>query len=65
MVRTPTERTRRASLRVALLGDPTTPMGSITEAECRRILAAIDLADELGVPIEWFALSAGAKIAMD
>jgi len=40
-------------------------MGAITEAECRRILAAIDLAAELAVPIEWFALSAGAKIAMD
>jgi acetyl-CoA carboxylase carboxyltransferase component len=28
-------------------------------------VAAIDLAERLGVPIEWFALSAGAKIAMD
>ena len=40
-------------------------MGSITEAECRRLLAAIDLAEQLQVPLEWFALSAGAKIAMD
>ncbi len=40
-------------------------MGSITEAECRRLLAAIDLAATMDVPIEWFALSAGAKIAMD
>jgi len=51
--------------RVAVLGDPTKAMGSITEAECRRILGAIDLAARLDVPIEWFALSAGAKIAMD
>ncbi len=51
--------------RVALLGDPTRAMGSITESECRRLLAAIDLAAELAVPIEWFALSGGAKIAMD
>ena len=51
--------------RVAVLGDPTKAMGSITEAECRRILAAIDLAAAMDVPIEWFALSAGAKIAMD
>jgi acetyl-CoA carboxylase carboxyltransferase component len=40
-------------------------MGSITEAECRRVLGAIDLAASMGAPIEWFALSAGAKIAMD
>ena len=40
-------------------------MGSIAEAECRRLLAAIDLAAAMDVPIEWFALSAGAKIAMD
>jgi acetyl-CoA carboxylase carboxyltransferase component len=40
-------------------------MGSITEGECRRLLAAIDLAQDRGLPIEWFALSAGARIAMD
>jgi acetyl-CoA carboxylase carboxyltransferase component len=28
-------------------------------------MAALDLAERLGVPCEWFALSAGAKIAMD
>ena len=52
-------------LRVALLGDPTRALGSLAEPECRRIIAALDLAEELGVPVEWFALSAGAKIAMD
>ena len=36
-------------------------MGSITEAECRRLLAAIDLAAAMDVPIEWFALSAGRQ----
>ena len=51
--------------RVVILGDPTRAMGSITEAECGRILAAIDLAAEHDLPVEWFALSAGAKIAMD
>ena len=39
--------------------------GSLAEPECRRIIAALDLAERLGVPVEWFALSAGAKIAMD
>jgi len=51
--------------RVAVLGDPTKSMGSIAEPECRRLLAAIDLAEQRGLPIEWFALSAGARIAMD
>ena len=49
----------------SLLGDPSTGLGSLAEPECRRIIAALDLAEELGVPLEWFALSAGAKIAMD
>jgi acetyl-CoA carboxylase carboxyltransferase component len=52
-------------LRVSLFGDPTRALGSLAEPECRRIIAALDLAEELGVPAEWFALSAGAKIAMD
>ena len=65
VVSTPTERYPEGITRVAVLGDPTRAMGSITEAECRRLLAAIDLAAEMDVPIEWFALSAGAKIAMD
>jgi acetyl/propionyl-CoA carboxylase alpha subunit/acetyl-CoA carboxylase carboxyltransferase component len=52
-------------MRVLLLGDPSKGMGSIAEPECRRINAAIDLAERLQVPVEWFALSAGAKISMD
>ena len=52
-------------MRVALLGDPTKALGSLAEPECRRIIAALDLAESLGVPLEWFALSAGARIAMD
>jgi acetyl/propionyl-CoA carboxylase alpha subunit/acetyl-CoA carboxylase carboxyltransferase component len=50
--------------RVVLLGDPSREVGSLAEPECRRILGAIDLATRLQVPIEWFALSAGAKISM-
>ncbi len=60
-----TERYPKGMRRVILLGDPTRALGSLAEPECRRIMAAIDLAEELGVPLEWFALSAGAKIAMD
>jgi acetyl/propionyl-CoA carboxylase alpha subunit/acetyl-CoA carboxylase carboxyltransferase component len=51
--------------RVVLLGDPSREMGSLAEPECRRILAALDLAERLEVPLEWFTLSAGAKISME
>jgi acetyl/propionyl-CoA carboxylase alpha subunit/acetyl-CoA carboxylase carboxyltransferase component len=51
--------------RVVLLGDPSRDMGALAEPECRRILAALDLAASQGVPLDWFALSAGARIAMD
>ncbi len=64
-VRNYTARHPEGMLRVILLGDPTRALGSLAAPECRRINAAIDLATELGVPLEWFALSAGAKIAMD
>jgi acetyl-CoA carboxylase carboxyltransferase component/biotin carboxyl carrier protein len=51
--------------RVILLGDPSFGMGALAEPECRRILAALDLAAVMRVPVEWFALSAGARISMD
>jgi acetyl/propionyl-CoA carboxylase alpha subunit/acetyl-CoA carboxylase carboxyltransferase component len=65
MVRNFTERYPDGMERVILLGDPTRALGSLAEPECVRIMAAIDHAERLGVPLEWFALSAGAKIAMD
>ena len=51
--------------RVVLLGDPTQALGALAEPECRRVLAAIKLARQLRAPVEWFAISAGAKISMD
>ena len=60
-----TDRHPEGMQRVVLLGDPTKALGSVAEPECRRIIAALDLAEELGVPVEWFALSSGARIAMD
>ncbi|HEU4330719.1 MAG TPA: carboxyl transferase domain-containing protein [Lapillicoccus sp.] len=51
--------------RVVLSGDPTRALGAVSEAECSRIIAALDLAEEMGVPVEWYALSAGARISMD
>jgi acetyl/propionyl-CoA carboxylase alpha subunit/acetyl-CoA carboxylase carboxyltransferase component len=65
VVTTRTSRYPEGMSRVAILGDPTRGLGSIAEAESRRIIAALDLADELGVPVEWFAVSSGARIAMD
>jgi acetyl/propionyl-CoA carboxylase alpha subunit/acetyl-CoA carboxylase carboxyltransferase component len=60
-----TDRYPEGMRRVALLGDPSRAMGSVAEPECRRIEAALALAERLGVPLEWFAVSAGAKISME
>ncbi|MGI8665057.1 MAG: carboxyl transferase domain-containing protein [Jatrophihabitans sp.] len=65
VVRTPTERHPQGVTRVVLLGDPTRALGAVSEAECSRIVAALDLAETMAVPVEWFALSAGARISMD
>jgi acetyl/propionyl-CoA carboxylase alpha subunit/acetyl-CoA carboxylase carboxyltransferase component len=51
--------------RVIIASDPTAGLGNLTEQECRRILSALDLAAAMRVPVEWFALSAGARIAWD
>jgi acetyl/propionyl-CoA carboxylase alpha subunit/acetyl-CoA carboxylase carboxyltransferase component len=60
-----TDRYPEGMRRVVLLGDPSRSMGSLAEPECRRIAAALALAERLRVPLEWFAVSAGAKISMD
>lgn len=64
VVSTPTQRHPKGVTRVALFGDPTKALGALAEPECARIVAAIDLATKLRVPLEWFAVSAGAKISM-
>ncbi|NJP93402.1 ATP-grasp domain-containing protein [Nonomuraea sp. FMUSA5-5] len=63
-----TTRTRRhpeGIARVVLLGDPTKSLGALSEPECRRVIAALDLAERMKVPLEWYALSAGARISME
>jgi hypothetical protein len=50
--------------RVLIAGDPSRSLGSLAEAECRRIIAAIDLAEDRRLPVEWFAVSSGARISM-
>ena len=65
VVSTPTARHPEGMRRIVLLGDPTRALGALAEPECRRVLAAIDLARQLHAPVEWFAISAGAKISME
>jgi acetyl-CoA carboxylase carboxyltransferase component/biotin carboxyl carrier protein len=65
VVTTPTRLHPEGVTRVVLCGDPTKSLGSVSEQECLRIIAALDLAERLQVPVEWFALSAGARISMD
>jgi acetyl/propionyl-CoA carboxylase alpha subunit/acetyl-CoA carboxylase carboxyltransferase component len=64
VVTTPTDRYPEGVTRVVLLGDPTKALGALSEPECSRVIAALDLAERMRVPLEWFALSAGARISM-
>ncbi len=65
LIRNVTEKFPEGMTRVIILGDPSKEVGSLAEPECARIMAALDLAEQMRVPLEWFALSAGAKIAME
>ncbi len=65
VISTPTRRHPEGVTRVVLSGDPTKALGAVAEAECARIIAALDLAERIKVPVEWFAVSAGARISMD
>ncbi|MBK1782759.1 ATP-binding protein [Prauserella cavernicola] len=65
VITTPTPRHPEGVTRVVLLGDPTKALGALSEPECARVIAALDLAERLRVPVEWFAISAGARIAMN
>ena len=56
MVTRPTPRYPEGMTRVAMFGDPTKALGTVAEAECARVVAALDLAEKLSVPVEWFAL---------
>ncbi|TYB46268.1 carboxyl transferase domain-containing protein [Actinomadura chibensis] len=65
VVTTRTRRHKEGVTRVVLLGDPTKALGALSEPECRRVIAALDLAERMRVPVEWYALSAGARISME
>ncbi len=65
VISTPTEKVPEGMRRVLALSDPTKGMGALAAPECDRLVAAIDLAERLSVPLEWVAVSSGARIAMD
>jgi len=65
LISTPTEKVPEGMKRVLVLSDPTMGMGSLADPECSRVVAALDLAEQLKVPVEWVPVSSGAKIAMD
>lgn len=65
VISTPTEKVPEGMRRVLILSDPTVEMGALATPECDRICAAIDLAERLGIPVEWVPISSGARIAMD
>ncbi len=65
LLRSFTEKHPEGMTRVALFGDPTVGMGNLAEGECRRIMEGLAMASRMKVPLEWFAISAGAKISME
>jgi len=65
LVRTPTDKHPEGLTRVLVLSDPTHDLGALAGPECTRLVAALDLAAARGLPLEWIATSAGARIAMD
>ena len=65
VITTPTEKVPEGMQRVLVLSDPTMGMGALSAPECDRLVAAIDLAEEMEIPVEWLPVSSGAKIAMD
>ncbi|MFI5307011.1 MAG: carboxyl transferase domain-containing protein, partial [Polyangiales bacterium] len=65
IVSTATSKVPEGMRRVIVLSDPTRGMGALSGPECDRIVAAIDLAERLSLPVEWLPVSSGARIAMD
>ncbi len=65
VISTPTPKVPEGMRRVLIVSDPTRDMGALAAPECDRIVAAIDLAEQLALPVEWLPVSSGARIAMD
>ena len=65
VIENPTEEQPEGIRRVLIASDPTRALGSLAEPECVRVIAALDLAEEFDVPVEWLAISSGARISME
>jgi acetyl/propionyl-CoA carboxylase alpha subunit/acetyl-CoA carboxylase carboxyltransferase component len=65
VIRSETRKHPEGMRRVLIVSDPTRGMGALAAPECDRIVAAIDLAEREKLPVEWVAVSSGARIAMD
>jgi acetyl/propionyl-CoA carboxylase alpha subunit/acetyl-CoA carboxylase carboxyltransferase component len=65
LMSTPTSKVPEGMKRVLVLSDPTRGMGALAKKECDRVVAAIDLAEKLRLPVEWLPISSGARIAID
>jgi len=65
IIRNRTPKHPEGMARVIILGDGTRQMGALAAPECARIIGALDLAEQLQIPVDWFPVSSGAKIAMD
>jgi len=65
IISTPSDKVPEGVRRVLILSDCTREMGALAAPECDRIVAAIDLAERLRLPVEWIPISSGARIAMD
>jgi acetyl-CoA carboxylase carboxyltransferase component len=65
IVSTPTTKVPEGMKRVLVLSDPTRGMGALSAPECDRLVAAIDLAERLSLPVEWLPVSSGARVAMN
>ena len=65
VIRNFTPRYPEGMRRVLMLGDPSRDLGALAEPECQIIIAALNLAEQMCVPLEWFPISAGAKISME
>jgi acetyl/propionyl-CoA carboxylase alpha subunit/acetyl-CoA carboxylase carboxyltransferase component len=65
VVRSFTAKHPEGMARVLVLGDPSRELGALAEPECRRLIAALELAEQERIPVDWIALSAGARISME
>ncbi len=64
LLTTPSDRYPEGITRVVLLGDPTKELASLAEPECRMTIGALELARKHQTSLEWYAVSAGARISM-